>query len=160
MFFLIILFVMLFGMIGYGVSKSYINRKRFFFNFDLFLLDIKSGIEFSSKKITQIIQSETYTSKDFKNLLKNYLESLDGEISKEGLFQNVCVLSEQEKTFVFLFFKNLGRLDVFSQVDEIENFYITNKKYYEMASIDAGKYQSLFTKLSILVALIIVIFIV
>ena len=145
--------IFLFGLIGFGIAGSYMERKKFFFSFNNFLELIKSDINFSSKKIGQIIDETILICRDknFLQLLKNYKNEIKNnlQIEKENLFFNINILSEQEKESIYLFFKRLGRVDISSQTESINQIKNKCDEYYKQAQDEYKKYGSLYTKLGI-----------
>ena len=141
------------GYIGFSISKHYIERKKFYFNFLNFLNELKTDINFSAKKLDNILNQVNFQCKQFFVLLNNYRNCLymDTQIDKAVLFKDINILSEQEKESTYDFFKSLGKLDVFNQVSSIDNFIKTTHEYYKIAQEDSKKYRSLYTKLGIII---------
>lgn len=158
-----IILIFLFGVVGYGIASNYIVRKKFFFEFNNFLDSIKSDIEFSSKKIFEILDEQLLSKRDrnFIQLLQNYSRGLKAQlqIKKDELFENITILTEQEKESIYIFLKRLGRGDVFSQTEYIVQIKNKCDEYYKSANEECKKYGGLYTKLGIilgaLVALVI-----
>lgn len=154
---LCIILVTLFGLVGYGVSKVYIKRKRFFYDFSNFLMVVKSEIGFTQTKLEPLINclTKNTTSSEFCALLNSYkLLFKNINFSKLELFRNVSILTEQEMDSIYKFFKELGRHDVFNQMEIIEKFEHSFLGFYKNASEDANKYSSLYTKLGIVLGMI------
>lgn len=155
--------VVLIGMtyLGFGLSKYYRKRKRFFEDMVFLCGKLCVEISFSSDSLSAIIQNSMDNfSKDFKNMLKGYLDYLGkngSEISVESLFGKSTLIKDDEKELFLNFFKNLGRLDASNQVQEIENF---KEKFGEIkshADDDNKKFGNLSLKLMMLLGILVVI---
>ena len=152
---LVIMLVILFGALGFGFASYYIIRKKFFNSLNTLLIQIKSNINFNSKRVSEILSENQTSNSNLSKMLENYKESLTNSdsISKEHLFRGINFLLEQEKESIFNFFSSLGKVDVFNQVEQIESFLKTNLEYYENASKQCAKNCVLYTKLGILLGL-------
>lgn len=154
---LILILIFMCGAIGYGLSGVYKQKKKFYDSYLIFLQDLLSDIGFLENKLSNIIQEKknTITNKEFNILLVNYQNVIKGdvELTKENLFNNIKLLNEQEKNEIYLFFKTLGKTDVFNQVESIKNKCESTKKYCDKLAKDCEKYCPLYTKLSILLGL-------
>ena len=154
---LILILIFMSGAIGYGLSGVYKQKKKFYDSYLIFLQDLLSDIGFSENKLSNIIQEKknTITNKELNILLVNYQNVIKGdvELTKENLFNNIKLLNEQEKNEIYLFFKTLGKTDVFNQVESIKNRCESTKKYCDKLAKDCEKYCPLYTKLSILLGL-------
>lgn len=155
--FLVIALIVICGIIGVGISGVYKQRKKFFDSFLFFLLNLKTDIGFSANKLTEIIsvEKENCNNKDFRTLLTNYYDILNSgeKVSKELLFNNVKIINEQEKDDMFMFFKQLGKTDIYSQIDIIKNKIETTKTMCDKLKKECEKYCPLYTKLGILAGL-------
>ena len=70
--------IALFGLLGFGVSSSYIERKKFFFEFDKFIKNLASNISFYSKKLTDILgEFKPNVGKNLSNLISNFLNLIE-----------------------------------------------------------------------------------
>ena len=151
---LLVSIIILFGVVGFGVSGSYLERKRFFFSLLEFLKIAKNQVGFSSKKLTYILdEAKSIGDKNFSILLNNYGEILGGnlEFDKAKLFDGITILTDEEKQCIYLFFKKLGMTDVFTQIDEIDATADKAQMYFSLASEEAKKYGMLYTKLGLIV---------
>ncbi len=159
----ILIGVIIVGMayIGYGISRYYHKRKRYFDDMILLCEKLCVDISFSKENLHSIISSslDNY-SKDFKKGAESYLEYLknnSNEINEEMLFKKDSLLKEEEKQIVLLFFRSLGRLDASNQISEINNFKSKFVAYKENAEEDNKKFGSLSFKLMLLFGVMIVI---
>ncbi len=154
---LIILLVILCGAVGFGVSNTYKQHRNFFFTYLEFLEMLKSEIGFSANKLNDILKVsiENINNKDFVTLLKNYQLVINGkqELKRDELFKNIKILNEKEKNDIYSFFKNLGKTDVFNQVEIINGRMEVVKNYCQKLKSDCEKYCPLYTKLGILAGL-------
>ena len=151
---LILLLVVLCGMVGYGIGYSYKQRKKFFDAYLSFLQNLKSDIGFSASKLKDIIEKSknNTSSRDFKNFLDNYLQSITDE-SKPSLFKGIKFLSSDEQEDIANFFMQLGKTDIFNQIDLIKQNIEKVKLQCENVKKDSDKYCPLYTKLGVLAGL-------
>ena len=149
------------GYIGYGLSKFYKKRKRFFEDLTLFCEKLCVDISFSSESLKTIInQNYECFSKDFKIVLNGYLTFLETNgsvLENETLFKKLNVVKDEEKEAILLFFKNLGRLDACNQVAEINNFKLKFLDLKKGAEEENKKFGSLSLKLLVLLGILVVI---
>ena len=144
-FILVAIVVIGMGYIGFGLSKYYRKRKRFFEDLILFCEKLCVDISFS---------------KDFVEVLNAYLNYLNNNgqtISSEAFFKKSTLIKEEEKEVITVFFKSLGRLDATSQVSEIQNFKTKFSDFKMLAEEENKKFGSLSLKLMILLGLLVVI---
>lgn len=159
-----IVLIILFGLIGFGIAGFYISRKKFFFSLNSFIDSFKLDINFSSKKLLNIIDECLLSVNDryMKLLLQNYKKLVIGGflIDKTALFKDIGILNEQEKESIFQFFCRLGRIDVINQNENLMHFKSACHEYYNNSKDESVKYSSLYTKLGIIfgafVALIVI----
>ena len=149
------------GYIGYGLSRFYKRRKRFFEDLTLFCEKLCVDISFSSETLKTII-NQNYENffKDFKVVLSGYLTYLEtngSTLEAEGLFKKLTIVKPEEKEAILMFFKNLGRLDVCNQVSEITNFKLKFLDFKKGAEEENKKFGSLSLKLMILLGILVVI---
>jgi stage III sporulation protein AB len=147
--------------VGYGISRYYRKRKRYFS--DLILLSERLSVDISFTKdylVSICSRSVVSFGSDLKNTVNSYIEFLknnETELTSELIFKKSSLIKEEEKEVVFLFFKSLGRLDASNQISEIENFKNKFIAYKNEAEIEDKKFGSLSFKLALLLALLIVI---
>ena len=159
----ILIAIIVFGVsyIGYGISRYYRKRKRYFEDLILISERLSVDISFSKDNLqTIILNSINSYGNDFKKSVNGYLEYLKDnktEFTNELLFKKSSLIKEEEKETIFLFFKSLGRLDASNQVSEIGNFKTKFISLKDNAEIDNKKFGSLSFKLAIVVALLIII---
>jgi stage III sporulation protein AB len=158
---LIAIIVMGVSYIGYGISRYYRKRKRYFEDLILLSERLSVDISFSKDNLQTILKNsiDSYGN-DLKSSIKGYMEFLknnEKELSNNLIFKKSSLIKDEEKETVFLFFKSLGRLDASNQVSEINNFKIKFVSLRDDAENDNKKFGSLSFKLAILFALMIII---
>ena len=154
---LILVLIVLCVIVGYGISCGYKQKKKFYESYLSFLQNLKIDIGFSANKLSEIIneyKKET-ENKDFVCLLDNYMLCLNANqnLTKEIMFKNINFLNEQEKEEILVFFKMLGRSDIFNQVEVIKNKSEQVNSTCEKLKKDCEKYCPLFVKLGLLLGL-------
>lgn len=156
---LIIVLILLISCIGYGFSYYYIQRKKFFDSLVFFIQNMKNDINFSQDKLIEIIDRNlnVVTNKDLNTLLCNYKNLIISNIDKRKLFCNINFLKENEKEIIFIFFKGLGKTDVFNQIELLDKFSNKLTEFYSNATHESKKYSSLYLKLGILFGLFVAI---
>lgn len=159
---LVILLVVLFGMLGFGFSGYFIIRKNFFNSLSSFLMEVKTNVNFNSKRVTEILSNNSNRNKNVYRLLENYSNSLARKdvVDKDILFDGISFLTEQEKESIFVFFSSLGKVDIFNQVEQIDCFIKTFSEYYDSSKKQCDKKCSLYTKLGILLGLFVALLII
>ena len=122
---LILIIIICFALMGFGLSKYYIDRKKFFSEFELFVSNISSNIIFGREKMLTIITkyNTQHKSADMAKLCDNYSEILSKkDIINDNLFQGITILKSEEKKLFLNFFSNLGKYDEISQSNEIKSY--------------------------------------
>ena len=86
------------GYIGFGVSRFYTNRSKFFKSLELLFDKLKSEISFSQNKLIEIVSSYECPSTEAKKLIQNFVDCLnfDKPISKENLFKSADNYEEKD----------------------------------------------------------------
>lgn len=143
---------------GFGLSKYYIDRKKFFSEFELFVSNISSNIIFGREKMLTIITkyNTQHKSADMAKLCDNYSEILSKkDIISDNLFQGITILKSEEKKLFLNFFSNLGKYDAISQSNEIKSYSTKFNELYIQSAEDCKKYASLFIKLAVIVGLLV-----
>ena len=158
---LLLLIVVCFGYIGYGFSRYYTRRVKFFTNCIWLCEKLEVEINFSKKKLNEIINSQIKNcSKDMQRCLIIYGDFLK---DKENLFADKVscelanLLTEDELSLFLLFLNSLGKFDIFNQVKEINNFNLKFKTYEKEAQKDNKSFGTLFIKLGIIIGLLLAI---
>ena len=71
------------------------------------------------------------------------------------MFVGIKILHEEEKSFLEIFFKTLGKFDAINQTSQLENQKVELGMLYKKADEEAKKYAPLYSKLGIIVGLVI-----
>lgn len=149
------------GSIGLIISNHYKERKKFFFDFKNFICALKNEINFSLIKIIDAMEKflSITKNKNLTNLISNYIYILKNkkELSIDGLFKDVAILTDQEKQNIFLFFNRLGRVDITNQISELDNYIKIFDENYMKVKFESEKYSSLYTKMGLLIGLFVAI---
>lgn len=153
---ILIIIVILCGYIGYGISKYYLSRSKFFKSVELLFDKLKTEISFSQNKLVEILSSYQPPSPEAKKLIKNFVDCLnyDKAIEKENLFNGIKILHEEEKAFLEIFFKSLGKFDAFNQTSQLENQRLELSDFYKKAEEESKKFAPLYLKLGIIAGLV------
>ncbi len=153
----------MFGLIGYTLSNFYLYRKKFFFNLDMFVKAFKMNVNFSSKKLIVFIDDyiKNVHDKSFSQLLLNFKNAItmNSSFDYQLLFHDINILNKHEKESVFQLFSKLGRVNVLSQNDYIDGFLDISAEFYNSSKNESIKYSSLYTKLGIILGVLLVIII-
>lgn len=154
---LLCLVAILCGYVGFGVARYYTNRSKFFKSLELLFDKLKSEISFSQNKLIEIVSSYSCPSADANKLIQNFVDclSFDKPITQNNLFCGVKILNEEEKAFLEIFFKTLGKFDAFNQTSQLENQKLELFNFYKKADEEAKKYAPLFSKLGVIVGLVV-----
>ena len=135
---ILIVIVVICAYIGYGLSLYYSNRLKFFRTLMFLFEKINLEINFSQAK-----------------LISNFVRCLENlnEVTKEELFKDLKILSEEEKNMIFIFFLSLGKFDVINQTKQLEGQKEEINKFYKNAEQEAKKFGPLYLKLGIIIGL-------
>ena len=153
---MIVILVGLCSYVGYGFSKYYTSRNEFYKELVLFLSKVNLSINFSKEKLKSIILAYENKSKELSNILQNFVLCLENNKLKEDtLFLNVKLLDQEEKNVLFKFFSSLGHFDLENQTKQIESFSKIFENRQKNAEQEKNKYAPLFTKLGLIVGVII-----
>lgn len=155
---LLILTATIFGYLGFGLSLYYTNRSKFFKNLELLFEKLNLDINFSRRRLIELIQAFETQNKDIKKLSCNFIRCLeyDLEIDNETLFKDIKILNDEEKNVICMFFKSLGKLDVYNQTKQLTNQKEEISKLHKVVEEEAKKYAPLYLKIGIILGLIVV----
>lgn len=153
---LIVFIFCLCALVGYIFSVKYKKRKKFFNSLIIFADKLSLEINFSRERLKVLL--ENFDSANKKNLLgidEKFVEYLDKkiELTSENIFKKADVLKNDEKDFILLFLKTLGRSDVENQTKEIQNFISRFNEMKTQCDTEQKKYGSLSLKLGIVAGL-------
>lgn len=143
-------------LVGYVFSTKYTRRKKFFSAIISLANKLSLEINFSRERLKVLIENfDSPTRKNLYGVDEKFLEYLDKklELLQEEMFKKLDFLKNDEKDYVFLFFKTLGRSDVENQTKEIQIFL---KRFYEIKTScdqEQKKYGTLSLKLGFVAGL-------
>ena len=146
------------GYIGYGMSKYYLQRSHFFCALKMFVNDLKIDINFTERKLTDILSTLKYSCKEVNLLITNYTHAINiNNVTKENLFIGIEFLSTEEKATIHQFFYSLGKLDVYNQIEMLNAFESLVFNYHDVSKVESKKYGALYTKLGVILGIFILI---
>ena len=142
--------------VGYYYFSKFDKRKKFFSSIIMLAEKLSVEINFSRERLKVLIENFDLNSK--KNLLgidEGFVSYLDKktELDSKEIFKKATCLKQDEKDFILLFLKTLGRSDVENQTKEIQNF---TKRFTEIKNTcdqEHKKYGTLSLKLSVIAGL-------
>ena len=154
---LLVVVVIIFGYIGYGLSAYYINRTKFFNSLEFLFDKLTHEINFSQGKLIEIIKDYNSQNKDVERLSKNFINCLeyDLEVKNETIFDGIKILNEEEKNVVVLFLKSLGKFDAYNQTKQLTNQKQQINLFYKNAEEEQKKYSPLYLKIGVIAGLVV-----
>jgi stage III sporulation protein AB len=143
-------------LMGFLVSKKYIDRERFFSDFLNFLKDLKINITFSMDDLKIVVNKllNNVSSNELKKYLKNFVDRLDNDSIS---LYDIDILKNDEKNNINIFFNSLGKSDLKSENEKIDNAINNFSILYKVVYNDKNKYSKLYTKLGVIIGLFIAI---
>lgn len=110
-------------LIGFAFASGYRRRLRFLQNMDSFLQSMLSNCCFLQDSVKRVLDNQKGTyGADFNHFLSELNDNLDKRDVFLLKWQNTQkIISDDEAKFVVDFFLNLGKVDSFTQVDDIKN---------------------------------------
>lgn len=153
---LIILVFCICTLVGYIFSAKYQKRKKFYDSIIILADKLSLEINFSRERLKVLLQN--FDSSNKKNLLgidERFVDYLDKkcELTSEEIFKKTDVLKPDEKDFVLLFLRTLGRSDVENQTKEIQSFVARFSDIKNQCDQEQKKYGSLSMKLGVIAGL-------
>lgn len=148
--------------IGFGLGGYYRNRYRFYQELKNFLVYAKTNISFSQKRLSDII--ENYIEKGrtpIESILKEYLEYLSNltTVTNYQMSDNGYIKTN-EKEDIETFFNQLGRMNVESEVLNIDNFAKRMDIVCDEAKKFYTKYNYVFIQVGFVIGCLIVLIII
>lgn len=148
--------------IGYGLSKQYKKRKRFFEDIIDFSNKLSGEMRFRSSFVKDVCNAECDNyGNELSITIKAFVNSLD---KKQALninsIQELSILTSDDKKSISNFFNSLGKYDLKTQLIEFENHKSNFQVQLQGAVEENKKYSSLFTKLGLIIGLAISIIII
>ena len=161
---LIVVVILGFTYIGFGIASYYKKRNKFFREFVLLVDKLRAEIQFSQKGLGLILKDQVASKEDsLGRVVGNFVEYISNKdivLDSKHLFKGLCFLKTQEKGEILNFFKSLGRHDSENEVALLDNF----KEYLlvnsSTCSIEETKYGKMAIKISFLLGLMIAILLV
>lgn len=144
--------------IGIVLSRRYRKREQVFSDTAVFIDGCKSRIGFQQLPLKDILReaAEGYTSElapmlaQFYDLLANS-EFVNYDLLSERI-KCSCLTKEEVKLYV-QFFDSLGKSDVASQLNSLEEFKSAFSKKHDAAADEKRRFGSMYTKLGVLTGL-------
>lgn len=135
--------------IGVEMGRRYIKREKLFNELIMFCNVLSNNIKFNRNKLKYIISEniENY-SYDLREYLSNFLEDRIDEI---------YFLSRYENQKLSEFMRGLGNFDSNGEIGYIENYKILFEEFHKKSCSENKKYGALYSKLGIMLGLILVI---
>jgi len=148
----IILLVLSSG-VGVSIANGYKRRSKFLNDFDSFLQIMLSNCSFLQEPLKRVLETNKGRfGRDFDAFLADFYKNLDTK--EEFLFdwrKTQRIVSVDEASFVEGILSSVGRLDCFSQIDEIKNAKETLKEKLKNACEIVKTKGIMSTKLGIIV---------
>lgn len=152
--------IVLFGCsyVGYGLGQYYIMRHQFIGALITFLQVLKVDISYLKDDLIKVIETHKKNCPtSLQTVLKSYLKTLTEQetITVESLKNNIKTpyLEEPEYGTLLQFFESLGKSDVTSQLELLDQFLAFFHRYYKNAETQKKKYAGLFSKLGVLLGI-------
>ena len=147
--FLIIVLICAIMLIAYAVSEQYKDKFDFYNNLKLFLQQFKINVSFRQEKINEFLNN-IKPKKQFKIFIDEYKSYLK---TNEINLSNLKLLDDEEKEELASFICNLGKFDVKTEINQLENFLAALELKLTKASEDKNKICPMIIKLSLLFAI-------
>lgn len=135
---LLVSFIPLFAVIGKILAYKYTLKREFYEDFNLFINELESEINFTQNSIDYVI-------KNFPN---------DRLFIKSFKSTKIKILTNNEQVTYNNFFSSLGKVDIFTQKESLKEIKKYVKDYYELAKKTELEKNSLYFKLSILLGIL------
>ena len=135
--------------VGVAVGKTYVKKEKFFNEVLTFLNVLANNIQFNKSKLSNVIDENIDNFKtEFKQVLVDY---------KTGKSSSVGFLTEYENQKVLEFLNSIGFFDVCGELNNIERYNQIFNRLYNESVLNNKKYGELYSKLGIMLGLIVVI---
>ncbi len=151
----IVVVVVGFVLVGFGVASWYKRRNRFFDDL-LYFCDLLTGeISFLQRKLLQIVNLHKDSfAVDFFTVISCYERYVRAQSKKEELKKEllaISFLSEEEVCSIYDFLLSLGNFDVENEVLNIKNYKNCFVRYCTKANKEAQKYAPLCIKVGFII---------
>ena len=142
--------------VGYFTYSKYNKRKKFYASLIMLAEKLSVEINFSRERLKILVENfDAGTKKNLLGIDEAFISYLDkkNELTVNDIFQKANCLKQDEKEFILLFLKTLGRSDVENQTKEISSFIQRFNEKKEETEKEHKKYGSLSIKLSVIAGL-------
>ena len=135
--------------IGVEISNSYSKKEKFFREIIMFCDMLINNIGFNKNKIGVVIENnlDNYSG-DLKDCLSSYIAEKSIDVEFLNKYQNQKIND---------FFNGLGGFDVGSEINYINSYKLIFEDFYEKGKDENKRYGTLYSKIGIIVGLILVI---
>ena len=151
---LIIFFIVCY--VGYLIKKTYKTKLDFLISYKKFLEYVLFEIKNSKTEFIKIVSNYIINN---KNIFSNILEKYNNDIynNYDLVLPKYLFLSNEETSFIKMFFKNIANYDYINTIKFIEKNIFEIDNFIEKAKNELTKKGDLYYKLSIMLAFFIVI---
>ena len=161
-FLLLIIFVCI-AYIGYSIKTIYKNKYNFFNSLLDFVIFLKNEIKNNKNSLLNIISNyQKSNSNILTSFLNKYIDVLNNKqyINIKNIIPKSIFLSNEEIVFIENLFNNIGKYDYDTELEYLSKTISNIEKYKEKAKEDLIKKGDLYFKLSIMLAISIVLIVV
>jgi len=134
--------------IAHSVSKKYKEKFDFYQNLKKFLNQFKLNLNFKQEKIINFLE-KINSKKQFNIFIKEYKNYLK---TNEFNLNEIKILTLEEKNQLENIIKNIGKLDIQNEINQLENFILEIDEKLNQAQNDKNKLCPMILKLSLLFA--------
>ena len=137
------------SMIGLGFANFY-RKKRIFYSEVLLLINnIKNEINFSNKNIKEILKNIRLKT-DLELIVKDFILFIETKKDFHKSIQNISFLDLEEKNNLKNLFESLGRYNVETQLNDLENHKELFARFFQLSVETEKKNYSLCIKLGVI----------
>lgn len=136
-------------LIGYILSGKFTDKQSFYYNFITFNSKLKNELHFGQSTLISIIKDIDKDSDFYKLFYRCVIENKD--------YYNINYLSKKENDYFKMYLQDVGKGDVKSQIEYLENINKTITLEYDKILEQNKKYKTLYIKMGFLIGLILLI---
>lgn len=137
--------------LGFSIANYYKKKELFYAEFLKFMEMFFNNVKFNKTKIHIFVSDFLKECKtDCKYLLQEYFINKNHEIK-------LSILNDSENVRIKDFLNSIGKFDVNGELNNIENHKTILVENYAKSKIDVKQYGVLYSKMGVLVALVLVI---
>lgn len=134
-----------FSYFGIAIGRSYGKKEKFFSEVLMFLNILSNNIKFNKNKLNKIIAENIDGLKtEFKGVLG-------------GSREDISFLTKYENEKLFEFLNSIGNFDVDGEINNIESYKQIFNNFHSESLQNNKKYGALYSKLGIMLGLVVVI---